>query len=61
MISKFVLFNDRIINETAKLVHMLCNRERIQYITMHALSRLFDLKPLVESKKLSEKDIDVFC
>jgi len=49
VVSKFVFFNERIVNETAKLIPNLVNRERIQYITMHALSRLLDLKPLMKS------------
>jgi len=44
------------VNETAKLIPNLVNRERLQYITMHALTRLLDLKPLMNSTDKLTRD-----
>jgi hypothetical protein len=49
--SKFVLYNDGLNNETAKLIQRLCERERVQYQIMNALAGLLSNKTIVKGRK----------
>jgi len=56
VVSKQVLYNDKLVNETAMLLQRLCDRPKIQYQTGLALGRLFRYRSILRGTDTLTKD-----